>query len=429
MIDVIITTFNDELTIKKCIESIPLKIFSESVNIIISDDYSTDNTISNAVSALSERSYQIINSNKNTGIGMNRQRALNYSKAEFFLFIDADDKLEEYNFQKRNNIYFKDYDICIFSRNIECRKKQQINFEKSIDLLVSSGKNDPSSLLEEITKNLIMFTEVWGIVFKKKFLEINNINFLDVRSGEDEVFMQEVLANLSQWYFSKDYTLVKSPNLGISQKINKEIRDGYLKILKKSLNIKVDSKNKKNLFLQNYLSYTTNEIIKLLSIQHFYSFCSSLKCDSKFKNYKKNFDENPLYYRPLKEIQADYRAIVTGKIVNLFYLIEEIISDGNKNMPVIIWFASTLTYSIIESLAVLAKINIKFILDDSREGFYNCKSTKKQIPILKAEDFCYINKFDKAKVVIVTSSITLERQIYKRTSNLMPQFEVILHIF
>ena len=87
-ISVIVPVFNGELTIQETINSILNQTF-ENIEVIISNDGSTDSTLE-IVSNISDSRIKIL-SYPNAGVSASRNRGISQAKGEYISFMDADD--------------------------------------------------------------------------------------------------------------------------------------------------------------------------------------------------------------------------------------------------------------------------------------------------------------------------------------------------
>ena len=90
LVSIVMPCFNSELTIKQAINSV---IKQDYINweLIIVDDFSTDNSVSIIKSYLNDRRIKLIRSENNAGVAEARNKALRESIGEFICFLDADD--------------------------------------------------------------------------------------------------------------------------------------------------------------------------------------------------------------------------------------------------------------------------------------------------------------------------------------------------
>ncbi|MEO1429684.1 MAG: glycosyltransferase [Cyanobacteria bacterium J06633_8] len=88
LISVIIPVFNGEKTIKETIYSILNQTFQD-IEIIVSDDGSTDSTLE-IINTIPDSRIKIL-SYANAGVSASRNRGINHAKGEYISFMDADD--------------------------------------------------------------------------------------------------------------------------------------------------------------------------------------------------------------------------------------------------------------------------------------------------------------------------------------------------
>lgn len=92
LISFIIPTYNDELYIEKCIQSLLIQTYSQ-IEIIIINDGSSDRTLE-IINKLSSLDVRIkIHSTENLGVSNARNLGLSFAHGEYVCFIDADDEL------------------------------------------------------------------------------------------------------------------------------------------------------------------------------------------------------------------------------------------------------------------------------------------------------------------------------------------------
>lgn len=109
LISVIVSLYNKENYINKCVSSI-LNQLIENIELIIVDDGSTDKSLK-ALDKLDDKRVKIFSFNKNKGVSAARNKGIKESSGNFITIFDADDimyknKLErEYKLLKRNGIH------------------------------------------------------------------------------------------------------------------------------------------------------------------------------------------------------------------------------------------------------------------------------------------------------------------------------------
>lgn len=152
---ILIPVYNQEILIKKCIESIPKR---DDIEIIVVDDKSTDNTIQ----TVTEYSNVILIKNeKNLGIGLTRQKLLDAATGEYIYFIDSDDYMYTDAFNELLDHLEEDYDV------IESMRR----------------KNN----------NQIYHSVVWQGAFIKASIA-KSVKYKDVKCHEDTYWKADIIA-------------------------------------------------------------------------------------------------------------------------------------------------------------------------------------------------------------------------------------------
>ena len=118
-ISIIITAYNDEKYIKKCIESVIYQTY-KNIEIIIINDGSNDNTLE-IINQFNDERIKIYNQ-KNLGTGKARNNGLKYSTGDFIIFIDGDDYIDKNILMHSYNL-IKKYDADIVANSFVKKKK------------------------------------------------------------------------------------------------------------------------------------------------------------------------------------------------------------------------------------------------------------------------------------------------------------------
>lgn len=113
-ISVIITTFNLELYIEECIQSV-LNQSHQASEIIIADDCSTDNTI--AIAKTIHKDIIIVKQQENSGALRNTLAGLNKSTCEIVAFLDGDDTWPTDKLERVYNEFVSDSSIYLVTHN------------------------------------------------------------------------------------------------------------------------------------------------------------------------------------------------------------------------------------------------------------------------------------------------------------------------
>lgn len=178
-VSVIVTAYNIENYIQRCLKSIINQTLKD-IEIIVINDGSTDKTLYK-INELASRDSRIkVIDQNNQGIANTRKNGLNKATGEYILFVDGDDWLEDDALYK---LYSKssnnDLDILIYNAfwSYDSDKEKKVTYNKTINF-----SNDP-------IKNLLLNNIMPGIVFKfikRNYILENKIELPNnIRFGED----------------------------------------------------------------------------------------------------------------------------------------------------------------------------------------------------------------------------------------------------
>ena len=106
MISVVVNVYNGEKYIKKCLDSITNQTYKD-LEILVINDGSTDDT-ERVVKSIKDKRIRLINQ-KNMGLSLSRNVAIEKFKGDYIFFVDSDDFIEKdtieylYNLSIKNN--------------------------------------------------------------------------------------------------------------------------------------------------------------------------------------------------------------------------------------------------------------------------------------------------------------------------------------
>ena len=190
LVSIITASFNSEKYISKTIESIINQSYT-NWELLITDDYSTDNTIEIIESYKKKDSrIQIFNLEKNSGAAVARNNSINNSKGKYVAFLDSDDlwernKLhEQVSFMKDNNIHFSFTAYMIIDDN-----------GNSTGKTVDSSQKGSFSYKDMLAKKATLGCSTVMLV-KKTFEGLLSLPLL--RTGQDYAFWLKLLKNTNQ---------------------------------------------------------------------------------------------------------------------------------------------------------------------------------------------------------------------------------------
>jgi len=195
-ISVIIAVYNVEKYIKQCLESV-INQTLDDIEIICADDCSTDGSLG-IIKEYSKKDSRIkvLEFRENKGPGIVRNKALDIAQGDYIMMLDGDDWLEpeacEFAY---NQIYTNNNDIVFFNYyryTEETKEKFPENYR--LEPLIKYF-DEPRLSLHELDIPFIKGCETWAQIYKKDFLNVNNIRYSEARIGEDvPFFMKSVVA-------------------------------------------------------------------------------------------------------------------------------------------------------------------------------------------------------------------------------------------
>lgn len=159
MISFIIPTYNAEQYLAQCLESIIAQRGAYSLEIILIDDESTDNSLAIAQAYAGKDSRVIVLTQPHAGQSAARNLGLRHAKGEYIAFVDADDYLAP--------------DWC----------QQHIKAIQGVDYVQSGYKKEGRTI---IAKHAYQFTAAWARLYKRKAL--HGLSFPEGMIYEDVLF-------------------------------------------------------------------------------------------------------------------------------------------------------------------------------------------------------------------------------------------------
>ena len=187
LVSVIIPCFNSSKTIDRAIQSVLKQSNKLKIEIILIDDFSGDETLSNIKSYNPTKNLKIkiLENERNMGTGYSRNKGIASSQGKYIAFLDADDywlpnKLEtQINFLKNNKkvaIVYSDYFL-----------EQNISNVKNLKLIKMPSK--VTNKINKFINHIPNSTAVLNAELAKKF----RYPFIKVRN--DYIFWNTILNN------------------------------------------------------------------------------------------------------------------------------------------------------------------------------------------------------------------------------------------
>ncbi len=308
MLDIIIPAYNAKDTIFKTLSSIAVQRCSVPFNVIIVNDCS-EYDYSSFVDYFSKY-YPIkeIKTKKNIGPGGARNTGIDNSNSEFIVFIDSDD---------------------FFYSTDSIDKLYKLINKSNYDLVISNFiyERDNERTIKEQDH-----TWLHGKIYRRGFLDKNNIRFNNTMANEDNGFNRLILLLNPNIYYLNEITYVYSENNNsITRKNNREYKLDGLEGLIYNMKWAMDEATKRNCIPELIKYLTLNVLISMyfyyLELYNSYDVKKILKWSkpllSNYQKYNvKSINKNELD-KLIDNREKDY--IKENKIINKFINFEEFI--------------------------------------------------------------------------------------------------------
>lgn len=286
MISIIITAYNAEKTIERCINSILENEYND-FEIIVINDGSSDKT-EKVIELFASDKIKYF-SKKNTGVADSRNFGIEKAKGEYITFVDSDDYV--------SNNYFE---------NLDKYLKQGIDIVKRKATIINE-KNDEKTKIEgpvfdEITGeqafNELCFKDIyldtlWSYIIKKSLFTENNLYFEPNKYHEDFGLLPLVILKAKSvvstndyvyYYVQTDGSIMRDSDDAKTIKKSKDVLYHYDNIIEQTEKYDISRKTKENVRI-----YCTNAIllkVKELKGKAQNDFIKELKKRKIYKNIK-----------------------------------------------------------------------------------------------------------------------------------------------
>lgn len=276
MIDIIIPAYNAHDTISKTLSSICSQNIDCKLNVYIIDDGSKKD-YSEIINCFNKMiNIKEIKLEKNSGPGVARQTGIENSNSDYIVFVDADDEL-----------------YSVFSLKILYDKM----IESESDVIISAFMEEHDNGYDTHYQDYVW---LHGKMYKRSFIEKNNIHFNDSYSNEDNYFNQSIIIRNPKIEYIDDVVyLWKNNKKSITRKNEKEYDtkgligfvDNVTSVIEEAINDNIDEETiaefSFNYFYTVYLYYIMyydDEIAKKM-INH------STKLNKLFMKYSEKYKE------------------------------------------------------------------------------------------------------------------------------------------
>lgn len=229
LVSIIVPVYNVAYCLETCLDSIVNQTY-KNIEIILIDDGSEDNSgeICEKYAMLDKR-IKVLH-NLNCGVSHSRNIGIKYSKGEYIVFIDSDDKVDKnYILYLLEPVKNRDYDLVICNLINVYKKNNRIKAIRVIidKKLTGNIKEDYFSLKEILPFSVLK-------LFKTEIIKDNSIFFKEnFNLSEDELFIYDYLKHVKKYKFINEYLYyyIHRYNNSLSNNITLKNFNNYIKKL------------------------------------------------------------------------------------------------------------------------------------------------------------------------------------------------------
>lgn len=227
-VSVIIPVYNTSQYLTQCIESVTSQTM-DHYEVIIIDDYSTDNSIDiiNSFRQKNKR-IQFLHNTTHSGAGVSRNRGIKAATGEYFLFLDSDDFLSSNLALEKlyNKAIATDSDIVLFKHHIlnndtkmtsKMLSKYDRDTWKYIETEVDINK---SHSLNNFLDFLIAPAYPWNKLIKRELLISNNITCTETFCHNDLALSWKSMVSAKSFAFLPESLIIHRHAPALTQLTN-----------------------------------------------------------------------------------------------------------------------------------------------------------------------------------------------------------------
>lgn len=403
-LSIVIPVYNSEKYIKDCLKSFCYEI-KKNVEVIIVDDFSKDSSLKICQEFIKRFNFiKLIRIDKNQGVSYARNTGIKNSKGKYLCFLDSDDKLLSGSIKNiLNNIDNNKKDLFVLryiTFNQRIKKKNSVNKNQII-------RSIPNKPIFASIKNLNQFElYCWNFVVKKELLKKNNINFRNIKTAEDWIFVSEIFCYL------KSFSVIEQPVYCHRVQIESLGRKmGYVRA-DSNVRIMFNVSNLINSRKSNFNNKSTDFLLRILSLAYQDLFFNIILCNKteikKITSLLIRYKKNLLKFEKFKFINFSFLKLQNKDLQT--YLV----NNNNKKKKLIRNFLNILTEKnvILFCIGQYGRIVFKYLLKskvkivaiiDNNDAYQN-----KKINHLRVKKINYLQKnkksFFKSNLLIVNKN-------------------------
>lgn len=209
-LSVVVPMYNSEKYIERCINSI-IGQDMKDMEVILINDGSKDKTKYIAKKYVAKyKNIKLIDKEKNEGISAARNTGIKNATGEYIVFIDSDDEINNGMFKNMHELGKKSNSDVVMCSYLRKYKDFDVEIKANIkeDYVIYNRSDIEKNIIHTFVENTEYgYYYVWNKLYKKEFLEKNNIFFRKkIKFGEDWFFNLDVFDNINTFsYINKPY--------------------------------------------------------------------------------------------------------------------------------------------------------------------------------------------------------------------------------
>lgn len=195
-LSVIIPMYNSFEILRKKLYKLE-KIQKFQIEIIIVDDYSSDNSYELACAYAKESPVQlvVIQNENNYGPGISRNNGIKHATGDYITFLDSDDYFSDEFESQIANLMKQDIDCIIFNYRMVSQSGKKIGSGKAIEIDLKEG------FIPIKDAFVYTFGSTMGKIYKRSIIEKNDVRFAELYRSEDLPFTKKAIAVSKQIFY------------------------------------------------------------------------------------------------------------------------------------------------------------------------------------------------------------------------------------